>query len=169
MSQSWLKPNWEPGLCLPSIPLTHFQEKGIKAIILDVDGTLLHGKKIDLHDSVKSWVTKANHQLSLHLLSNNPSKKRVGAVASQLNLAFTFGAAKPSKNSLIPILNEFKVSPNKIAIIGDRVFTDVLVGNRLGLYTVLVKPLGKDGNPNQNDMVQRLEKVVANLIGAIRV
>ena len=28
-----------------------------------------------------------------------------------------------------------------MALIGDRLFTDVLAGNRLGLYTVLVRPI----------------------------
>ena len=27
-----------------------------------------------------------------------------------------------------------------LAIIGDRIFTDILAGNRFGIYTILVKP-----------------------------
>ena len=32
-------------------------------------------------------------------------------------------------------------------MIGDRLFTDVLCGNRMGLYTVLVRPVRDDGKP----------------------
>ena len=39
-----------------------------------------------------------------------------------------------------------KYKNNNIAIIGDRIFTDILVGNRLGLYTILIKPLGPNGD-----------------------
>ena len=165
ISQRWLKPDWEPGLCLPSIPLQHLFDREIKAIILDVDGTLLHGKRIDLHYSVKSWVEKARKDLYLHLLSNNPSRKRIGAVADQLNLGFTAGAGKTSRKALLNVLKELDLSPSSIAIIGDRIFTDVIVGNRLGLYTVLVKPLDQYGKPNENGKVQHFEKAIANLIG----
>ncbi len=34
--------------------------------------------------------------------------------------------------------------PENTAIIGDQIFTDVLGGKRLGLYTILVRPLGED-------------------------
>ncbi len=53
-----------------------------------------------------------------------------------------------------------------MAIIGDRVFTDVLAGNRLGLYTVLVRPLGVDGKPSANNNFQKLEKLLASFMGA---
>jgi predicted HAD superfamily phosphohydrolase YqeG len=29
----------------------------------------------------------------------------------------------------------------QVAMVGDRLFTDVLAGNRLGLFTILVEPL----------------------------
>lgn len=38
----------------------------------------------------------------------------------------------------------FKLSPKETAVIGDQLFTDVLGGNRLGLYTVLVAPISKN-------------------------
>ena len=31
--------------------------------------------------------------------------------------------------------------PGQVAVIGDQIFTDILGGNRLGLYTILVTPL----------------------------
>jgi predicted HAD superfamily phosphohydrolase YqeG len=46
------------------------------------------------------------------------------------------------------------------------VFTDVLAGNRLGLYTVLVKPVNPQGETCQHDHWQRLEVRLAQLAGA---
>jgi predicted HAD superfamily phosphohydrolase YqeG len=51
-------------------------------------------------------------------------------------------------------------------MVGDRVFTDVLAGNRLGLYTVLVRPLKEDGTPCHHDHVQVLERQIARWLGA---
>jgi predicted HAD superfamily phosphohydrolase YqeG len=51
-------------------------------------------------------------------------------------------------------------------MIGDRLFTDVWCGNRLGLYTVLVRPISQTGQPCRHDRVQRLERRLAALMGA---
>ncbi len=165
MSHHWLIPDWEPGLSLPHLSHKHLLDREIKAIVLDVDRTILPGKDLILHDSIKEWVNKARKDLTLHLLSNNPSKKRIENVANQLELTFTSGAAKPRRGALLKVLNQLDQKPTSTAIIGDRIFTDVLVGNRLGLYTVLVLPLGKDGKPSRNDNLQRIEKMLASFLG----
>ena len=51
-------------------------------------------------------------------------------------------------------------------MIGDRLFTDVLCGNRMGLYTVLVRPVRDDGKPCSHDRVQRFERAMARVMGA---
>lgn len=37
-----------------------------------------------------------------------------------------------------------EAQPAQTAIIGDQLFTDIAGGNKLGLYTILVRPLGPD-------------------------
>ena len=165
MSKHCLKPDWEPGLTLPYVPINTFLDIGIQALVLDVDGTLLPGKGNILPTTVKDWVINAQKHLSIHLLSNNPSKKRIGAVAEQLGINFTCGAAKPRRSALKQVLNQLNLKPSKIAIVGDRVFTDILVGNRVGAYTVLVRPIRKDEGTNQKDLFQNLEKKLSRLLG----
>ncbi len=168
MRTHWLKPDWEPGMSLPNLPHQHFLEKNLKAIILDVDKTLLAGRQLVLHKSVIDWVTMAQADLKLYIISNNPSKYRIESVGNQLGIPFSFGASKPRKESLLKVIDKLKLNAQQVAIIGDRIFTDVLGGNRVGLYTVLVKPIGIDGNPSKNDSVQKLEKFIAELLGADR-
>lgn len=168
MSQNWLKPDWDPGLCISQIPIKHFHNNGIRALFIDVDKTLLHGKNTEVHSSVIAWIKEAKKDLLLHLVSNNPSKIRIGTVANQLELTYTFRASKPRRYALKKVQENIKLRPNQIAIIGDRLFTDVLAGNRLGLFTVLVKPIGPDGNTCRNDRVQRLEKKVSRIIEVIQ-
>jgi predicted HAD superfamily phosphohydrolase YqeG len=52
-----------------------------------------------------------------------------------------------------------------VALIGDRVFTDVIAGNRLGLFTVLVKPIDPQGQPCRRDHLQKMEVRLANWMG----
>ena len=168
MSQNLLTPDWEPGLSIQDLPIEHFHKEGIKALVLDVDGTLLPRGEIVLHDSVFDWVKQAQKHFKLHLLSNNPSKKRIEAISQQVNINFTYKAAKPTRTALRKILQKLQIAPCQIAIVGDRLFTDVLVGNRLGLYSVLVRPLGLNGEQSLKNRTQRLEQTIASLLEAIK-
>ena len=165
-SQHWLKPKWEPKLILPEIPIDHLLEKDIKAIIIDVDKTLLSSNEKTPHPKIKSWIDRASNKFTLHIASNNPSKNRIELVAKILDLPYTYLAGKPRTGSIVKVIELIKQPNNKIAIIGDRIFTDILVGNRLGLYTILTKPLGNNGLENKNGLLQKIEKRIANFFGA---
>ena len=168
MKRQWLQPDWDPGLTVVQLPLEHLLDRGITCLLLDVDRTLLPGHDVRLPDAVMGWASSAQRHLRLHLFSNNPSRQRISAVADQLGVSFTSGAAKPRRAALRKVLRDLQVQPEELAIVGDRLFTDVLAGNRLGLYTVLVRPLKADGTPCPHDRVQRIERGIARLLGADR-
>ena len=63
-------------------------------------------------------------------------------------------------------LQQLDLPAAQVAMVGDRVFTDVLAGNRLGMYTVLVKPIDPSGQPCRHDHWQRFEVKLAQLAGA---
>ena len=46
--------------------------------------------------------------------------------------------------AFLAALNNLETEVESTAVIGDQIFTDVLGGNRLGLYTILVVPLSKN-------------------------
>ncbi|MFM7287398.1 MAG: HAD hydrolase-like protein [Cyanobium sp.] len=88
-----------------------------------------------------------------------------GAVARELGVPFTTSAAKPRRQALRRVLDDLQLPPERVALIGDRVFTDVIAGNRLGLFTILVKPIDPQGLPCQRDHLQKLEVRLANWMG----
>jgi HAD superfamily phosphatase (TIGR01668 family) len=166
MLGSLLEPDWDVEEALPALPLTFLQERGLRALVLDVDRTLLPHRSTLLPASVDQWLRRAHGDFHLHLLSNNPSRRRVGAVAELLNLSYTTAAAKPRRAALRRVLQELGHPPDRVAMIGDRLFTDVLAGNRLGMFTVLVRPLAADGSACGDDLLQTAERRLAGWLGA---
>jgi HAD superfamily phosphatase (TIGR01668 family) len=63
------------------------------------------------------------------------------------------------------VLAELELPASQVALIGDRLFTDVMAGNRLGLFTVLVKPIDPNGQPCQRDRLQKMELRIARWMG----
>ena len=129
-----------------------------------MDGTLTTGKKPIISSDIKNWINDSEKYFYTYLFSNNPSKKRIKLIADQLDLDFTYSGGKPSIKKLKKILDKIPYSSNEIAIIGDRVFTDILVGNRLGMYTILVDSVDYYGEKIEKNNFQSIERYIAKII-----
>lgn len=167
MLRELLTPDWVPGRTLAQLPLEELLERPvpIRALVLDVDRTLLPRRSASLPASAEQWLREAQRRLPIHLLSNNPSRRRIGTVAEQLGVPFTTSAGKPRRAALRRVLAELGLPAAQVALVGDRLFTDVLAGNRLGLFTVLVKPIDAQGRPCERDRLQNLELRMARWVG----
>jgi HAD superfamily phosphatase (TIGR01668 family) len=165
MLRQLLRPNWLLECTLAELPLQELLGQPIRALVLDVDRTMLPRRQAELPDSALCWLQQARQQVPIHLFSNNPSRQRIGAVAAQLDLPYTISAGKPRRSALRRVLAELKLPHQEVALIGDRLFTDVIAGNRLGLFTVLVKPIDPQGHPCKRDRLQKLELRLANWVG----
>ncbi|MCF8140737.1 MAG: YqeG family HAD IIIA-type phosphatase [Cyanobium usitatum Tobar12.5m-G36] len=165
MLRQLLRPNWLRECTLAELPLQELLDQPIRALVLDVDRTLLPRRQAELPASALRWLQQAQQQVPIHLFSNNPSRQRIGAVAAQLDLPYTISAGKPRRSALRRVLAELNLPHQEVALIGDRLFTDVIAGNRLGLFTVLVKPIDPQGHPCKRDRLQKLELRLANWVG----
>tara|TARA_B100001996_G_scaffold5822_1_gene4920 strand:+ start:453 stop:845 length:393 start_codon:yes stop_codon:yes gene_type:complete len=125
---------------------------------------LISGKKPVLTNDIKNWINYSKKYFHTYLFSNNPSKTRINLIANQLELEFTFSGGKPCTRKLKKVLDKIPYSSNEIAIIGDRIFTDILVGNRLGMYTILVDSVDYYGNRVERNNIQSIEKYFAKII-----
>ena len=133
-------------------------------MIIDVDGTLVSGTKPVISNGIKNWIANSKKYFYTYLFSNNPSRNRIKSIANELDLEFTYSGGKPGKRKLKKILDKIPYSSNEVAMIGDRVFTDILVGNRLGMYTILVDSVDYYGKRNENNNFQSLERFLAKFI-----
>ncbi len=167
MLRDLLTPDWLPGTSLAHLPLQELVDRGIRGLVLDVDRTLLPRRQATMPVQAELWLRHARERMPLHLLSNNPSRRRIGAVADTMGLPYTTSAGKPRRAALRKVLLDLDLPPAQVALVGDRLFTDVLVGNRMGLFTVLVKPIDPDGEPCRQDRLQNLELRMARWVGSV--
>ena len=125
---------------------------------------MISGKKPVLSNDIKKWILNSKKYFYIYLFSNNPSRTRINVIAKELDLEFTFSGGKPFKSKLKKVLDKIPYSSNQIAIIGDRVFTDIIVGNRLGMYTILVDSVDYNGNRIERNNLQSIERNIAKII-----
>lgn len=118
-------------------------EKGITAIILDIDNTLVSWSTKVPDEKVNEFICRlAEDGFRICILSNN-TRKRVEEFNRCLNIPAIHRAIKPSKHAFRRAMKLMGSNPSNTAVIGDQLFTDVLGGNRVGLYTVLVAPISE--------------------------
>lgn len=128
---------------LMEIPLQELKELNIRAFILDLDNTVTEWNSNELTSEVREWfkeVKKAGFKACI--LSNN-KESRIAQVARQLDIPFISRAQKPRRGAFYRAVNLMEVEAQEVAVVGDQIFTDVLGGNRAGLFTILVHPINR--------------------------
>ena len=147
-----------PDLVLPSIlevPFARLAERGIVNYIFDVDNTLLPQFSQTVGDKVVSYLQKAQREgwiRSACLLSNamfgSERQLRMERIGKQLGIpdlfAADFWSRKPHPVGFYWALERMQCNAATTAIVGDQIYSDIVGGNRMGLYTILVSPPGPD-------------------------
>lgn len=141
------------------------QERGIKGIIFDLDNTIIPWDSQHLSPEITQWLQVLLTQgFKLCLVSNNMGK-RVQTIAEIFDIPFVARAYKPSKSGFRQAIAAMELTDRQVAVVGDQLFTDVLGGNRLGLYTIWVTPLSAKEFIGTK-ITRRLEKLTVRILRA---
>ena len=159
--RSLVKVHWDSKLPIYEISHLKLRNRGIKSLLIDVDGTLLNQKSNIIPINVKNWIKESKQLFSLYLISNNQSNERIRKIAKELDVRYKSNALKPRKKVTFGVISEINEDSKNIAIIGDRIFTDIVVGNRCNIQTILVKRLSRDGLPIKLNLTLILEKLIS--------
>lgn len=126
---------------LERLDLEKLRAMGIRALILDLDNTIVPWGSALAEPWLPKWFTRARENGFKACIVSNNYGPRVENVARQCGVPVLAGAAKPRRRAFRDALKLLEVTTAEAAVVGDQLFTDVLGANRLNLYSILVKPL----------------------------
>lgn len=157
MVRQLLQPSVVVGDTILGLPIAALQARGITALLLDIDDTLVPLRDQEVSVAVTAWVAQYREVFQMWLVSNNWDRQRISRIAAHLDLPYINGAAKPSRRALRLAIQAMQVPTSQVAMVGDRIWTDVLAANRLGIVSVLVDPLSGG--------TESWERTVSELVG----
>ena len=158
---SLTKASWDSNLPIYRISQSKLLNEGIKCLLIDVDGTIINKNSNVVPIRVKKWIKESKEIFKLFLISNNHSEKRISKIAEELEISYEFKALKPRKKKTLKVIKSLNEDSQKIVIIGDRILTDIVVGNRCNIKSILVKRLNKNGFPVDFNFTLMLEKFIS--------
>ena len=130
----------------------------IKCLLFDLDNTCVPYPEKVPNKELESLFEKLNKLGFRVIIFSNTTPNRLEKFKS-LNIEIHGLSKKPFKKGFLDIINTYNYKEREICIIGDQLFTDILGGNRVGIKTILVDPLG----PNDfifTKITRRIENII---------
>lgn len=125
------------------IDIDQLKQNKIRAVITDLDNTLVEWDRPEATPEVISWLARLHDAgMKVTVVSNN-NRERVQRFCAPLDLGFICAARKPANRAFLQAVRQMNVTIEETVVIGDQLFTDVLGGNRLGFHTILVVPVAQ--------------------------
>ena len=143
-------------------PLLLAESHGIRAVVCDLDNTLAEWRSEQIAAEVTEWLTALRRTgIGVCIASNTRNLPRLSRVAEKAGIHHVPGnAGKPGTGGLKRALSLLDAHPGEAAMVGDQLFTDIVAGNRLGLFTVLVNPLSPREFVGTRLISRNLERLV---------
>ena len=111
-------------------------EKGIRALVLDIDNTLTADRSQELPDEVAQWLADLRTAgIGLTIVSNG---------AEKLGLAYLYRSAKPLPFALMVARRRMGVKRREMAMVGDQLYADRMAAALYGIPGLMVIPRGPD-------------------------
>lgn len=117
------------------------RQKGIRALLIDIDNTLAPYEMPDPDDRIRAWFDElAANGIRAALVSNNHAE-RVERFNRTLGLPAYPDSGKPRRKYLLAAMRELGASPEETAVLGDQLLTDSFAGKHIGLPAIIVPPI----------------------------
>lgn len=137
------------------------KSRGIKAIITDLDNTLVEWDRPNATPKLIEWFNDMEKNNILITIVSNNNEERVKAFSEPHRIPYIFRARKPLGRAFQKAIRQMNVRKEEVVVIGDQLLTDVFGGNRSGIHTILVVPVAKtDGFFTKFN--RQMERIILN-------
>jgi len=117
------------------------KESKIEGLIIDIDNTTMPYSSKEMKVIVSDWINKMSDENFKIIFVSNTVPERAEFVSNYFDKPAYGYAAKPFRFAFKKAIKKMDLSNDRIAIIGDQIFTDILGGNLAGFLTILVEPI----------------------------
>lgn len=128
---------------LNDINLKSYWEMGKRGIIIDLDNTITPWNVEKVNLPAHNFLIEARSLNYKICLLTNAGQKRAEKIAQRYQMHYIAPAFKPAKGSFVKALKLMHLQKEQVLVIGDQIFTDILGGNRIGCFTILVPAISK--------------------------
>ena len=119
------------------------RERGVRLLLCDLDYTLAPRSVSAPDGALRAWLDRCREAgVTVAILSNNRSPRRVEAFCGALGIWYVGHAGKPSVKGFRRAMDQVGAGPEETAMLGDKLLTDVLGARRSGVKALMVEPLG---------------------------
>lgn len=132
---------------------------GIKCIMFDLDNTLVPYYKTKPSRKIKDFIEQLKRMGFKVIIFSNSGKKRLTPFKNVLEVDCSYSSKKPFQKKFKKVLNEYGYNQSEVCMIGDQLLTDIYGGNRMGIFTILVKPITK-----KEAFITRFNRIIENKI-----
>lgn len=141
------------------IDLENLKRQGIKAILFDLDSTLMASKSAVYSPEILNWLSIVRKDFFIAVVSNNNNSKYIQKVMSISDFPMLFNASKPEITKIKNFMKEHNINVKECVLVGDRPLTDILCGKKLGCKTILVDSITAETEPKIVRFVRFLERL----------
>ena len=125
-----------------SIDFDALYKKGYRNVIFDIDNTLVCHGAPQTEQSLSFLKGLMEKGFGVLFLSNN-KEPRVKSFNDPLGAKYIYKAGKPGVKGYLDAVEMLGGTVDNTLFVGDQLFTDVWGANRVGMHTILVKPIDK--------------------------
>ncbi len=134
------KPTWMVEAIYQITP-QQLQDQGIKAVLTDLDNTLIAWNNPNGTEELRHWLVQMETAgIPVVVVSNN-NAQRVGKAIEPFGLDYIPRALKPFSRGIRQACEKLGLSAEEVVMVGDQLMTDIKAANSAAVRSILVRPV----------------------------
>ena len=116
------------------------RKMGVRAVGIDLDNTTVYDSGLKILSGVPEWILKIKQAGFLICIVTNTFTLRAAIIGKRLNVPYYAMSDKPKSKNVIKAAQKAGIDISEFALVGDRLFTDVVAANEAGAISIKTEP-----------------------------